>query len=706
MTSRWKSGNGRAGGLLTRVGVGLILAVLTGAGTAVAEAVPPPLAMQIERFLAEKAGRTGYERKISSSLLYAMGGPDLRRDERRAGLPGSSPLMRTRVETDGRGRVHVELGGDVSDTLAAAIGAMEGRVMDLSIRHRWLRGWVPMARLTDLARRIDVTWIREYLPPEIRKTNVSEGDVAHFADQARAAFGVDGAGTKVCVVSDGIDSLAERQASGDVSASVEVLSGAGGAGDEGTAMLEILSDLAPGADLGFATGIGGEAVFAENIERLRFEVGCDVIVDDLGYFAEGVFQDDEIAVAVDTVAADGALYFSAAGNGGNLNDGQSGVWEGDFVTAGTSGSGELHAFAPGVFLNTISVDSPFLFTLQWSDPLGGSANDYDLFLVDNRGLVLAASTNIQDGSQDPFEFIDSRLFNDTGLSLVIVRNAGAEARALHLNTNRGRLAIGTAGQIFGHPGADGAIAVAAVDWREAPAGGGFDDTAAVETFSSDGPRTIFYTPEGLPLTPGNLLSGGGVVRAKPDLAAADGVSTATPGFERFFGTSAAAPHAAAIASLVLAANPGLPARDIRGLLTASAIDIEAPGTDRDSGAGIIDAFAALDAVQPVAEPALFVLGLRALARPNDQGGTRGGAGVLVADSDGNRVAGATVTGTFSGDFNEVVASVTDANGLALPRTAGPVSGSASFTFCVDTIVADGFLYDQSLNARTCDTITR
>ena len=71
-----------------------------------------------------------------------------------------------------------------------------------------------------------------------------------------------------------------------------------------------------------------------------------------------------------------------------------------------------------------------------------------------------------------------------------------------------------------------------------------------ETFSSDGPRKIFYKPDGTAITPGNFLfaTNGGQTLIKPDFAAADGVTTKTPGFSPFFGTSAAAPHAAAIAA--------------------------------------------------------------------------------------------------------------------------------------------------------------
>jgi hypothetical protein len=80
---------------------------------------------------------------------------------------------------------------------------------------------------------------------------------------------------------------------------------------------------------------------------------------------------------------------------------------------------------------------------------------------------------------------------------------------------------------------------------------------------------------------------------KPDLAAADNVTVQTPGFSPFGGTSAAAPHAAAIAALVLEKSPGLTPSQLREALTTTALDIEQPGPDRNSGAGIVDALAAV-----------------------------------------------------------------------------------------------------------------
>src|SRR5262249_9722532 len=442
----------------------------------------------------------------------------------------------------------------------------------------------------------------------------SQGDAAHRADQVRAV-GSNGSGVRIGVLSDGVDALAAQQLAGELPA-VTVVAGQAGSGNEGTAMLEIINDLAPGAQLFFATATGGQANMAANILALAGgSNNCDIIVDDFTYFAEGVFQDGVIAQAVNTVTAGGALYFSSAGNSGNLNDGTSGVWEGDFVDGGTLAAvpgGRVHDFGGGVVGNTINATGGGTrpITLKWSDPLGASNNDYDLFIL-NAALttVIASSTNTQSGSQDPFENISNNAMTpvfSAGDRIVILRKTGAATRALHLDTTRGRLAIGTAGQTFGHNAAGSVFRVAAVN--VATAGGGVfvgGGTNPVETFSSDGPRRIFYDPSGNAITPGNILFGtnGGQALQKPDLAAADGVSTAAPGFGSVFGASAggppaaaAAPHAAAVAALVLSFNPALTPAQIRTALTSSALDIEAAGVDRDSGAGIVMALQAIGSV--------------------------------------------------------------------------------------------------------------
>ncbi|HMG35881.1 MAG TPA: S8 family serine peptidase [Blastocatellia bacterium] len=441
--------------------------------------------------------------------------------------------------------------------------------------------------------------------------NVSQGDITHRAQEARNFFGTTGAGVKIGVLSDGVDSLAALQASGDLPSVVTVLAGQAGFGDEGSAMLEIVHDLAPGAQLFFATAGGSPAQFAQNIRDLA-TAGCRVIVDDVVYFVESPFQDGQapavtsptnggiIAQAVRDVTAAGVLYFSSAGNEGNLDDGTSGTWEGDFNPNGTvailgSGAGVAHNFGDGGQSNRVT-SSGELTLLDWSDPLGASGNDYDVYILDNAlTTVFDASTDVQDGNDDPIEIAGPSFTNER---LVVVQFAGAN-RYIRLEEFLGTTEQATSGATFGHSAVANAFAVAAVDVATASGGttafvGGA--TNPVENFSADGPRRLFYNPDSSEITPGNVSSTGGLLRQKPDIAAADGVAVATPGFNPFFGTSAAAPHAAAIAGLLLSSNFALTPAQVRTGLTSSALDIEAAGVDRDSGAGIVMAFQALQAV--------------------------------------------------------------------------------------------------------------
>ena len=614
------------------------------AGRPLLDAPDLPLAAvrQIESVMGEKASRSPVQRKIDSRLLDAWQmmqrnevAPGVTYDKLPVELEAVEPPVERPAEYvgpdagDGAKRVLLDIKADVTPAVLARIEELGGEVVNSVRKYRAIRAWLPLDAVEVLATLDEVQRIsvadraithREVLPPKYvsenaaprvtDKVDTSEGDAAHDATGARATFGVDGTGIGIGVLSDGIGTLVERQASGDLPDSVVILAGqAGEDGDrEGTAMLEIVHDLAPGARLYFATALGSAAQFAANIEVLC-EAGADVIVDDIFYISEAAFQDDVVARGVNAAVEAGCFYFSSAGNGGNLNDGTAGVWEGDFADAGGDlningeSVGDLHAFAEGASTNPIT-DAADYYLLKWADPLGASANDYDLYLLDESliGLV-GASTDVQDGEHDPLEgFLGSGLSGsdeDIGKHLVVVRYAG-EGRYLRLNALRGQLEHATAGQTVGHSAGENTIGVAAVGAHSAGGEDGvFDGSESVETFSSDGPRRIFFQPNGTPITPGDFSSTGGEVLEKPDVAAADGVSTSTPGFETFHGTSAAAPHAAAIAALMVEAAGGRNRIDLptlRDALAEAALDIEAEGVDRDSGAGIPLAPAAISVV--------------------------------------------------------------------------------------------------------------
>ncbi|GAB4197993.1 MAG: hypothetical protein Tsb002_32600 [Wenzhouxiangellaceae bacterium] len=548
--------------------------------------------LQINAFIEEKQRRTPAQKKLASNLLYAS--------YRHQGLhPELLLSLRDSITLDDDGMVLVDINARVSAELIEHIKAHGGQSVIAHRRFNAIRAALPMDALEDIASHDQIDFMRPADRYIMNALNVSEGDISHAVDVTRVEKSVDGTGVKSCVISDSIDALASIQSSDDLPTKISVLTGQSGlpGTSEGTAMLEIIHDLAPGASLGFASGKGGQAQMAQNILDLSLS-GCDVIVDNFQYINEPVFQDGPIAQTVDQVTATGAMYYTAAGNSGNLSGGTSSVYESDYQTTilplPLIGAGiSAHNFGLGVGANTITVDTEMGFTLQWADPMGQSDNDYDLFLL-NVGLtnILSASTTSQTGTQDPYEFIDSSNNDDTASVIVIVLTGGSPL-PLHLNAHGGQFLVATDGQIYGHAGAAGANAVGAVDVNANGGAPYFKDLSlGIQSYSSDGPRRIYFHPDGSPIS-GQQAAGGQsfIVRNKPDLVAADQVSTATPGFSPFIGTSAAAAHAAGIATLLKHFSNNLGGatdpRRLSKLLRQAALDIQGAGVDRNSGFGIV-----------------------------------------------------------------------------------------------------------------------
>lgn len=581
-----------------------------------AQAAPPTIApgaaVQLQAIDNIKTAKTATQRKIDSRLF--LGILHERNDARLASL---TSFRFIKPESDGRVPVDIAVASvDAVKPVVERLSQLGAPVRSASFAYRTVFARVKLADMEQLAAMTEVRAVRPHIPGLTQKINTSEGDKTHGADEARGFFGVTGAGIKVCAMSDGVDSLATIQASGDLPANVDVLPGQAGAGDEGTAMLEIVHDLAPGAALGFAQAGPDEAGFAQNILGLAIS-GCNIIVDDVIYLDESPFEDGPVAQAVNTVTNYGVLYFSSAGNQGNKTDGTSATWEGDFKASAAvppaAFTGKvLHDFGDaGQSISVIDgFDVPLI--LIWAEhydlSFGFASTDYDAFdMSDDLTTVFDASTNVQDGAGGddfPIEFLGDVFGGDR---IVVVRaHAGTTSSAPMFNmvVFSGSLdpALATTGATRGHSASAASFSVAAT-----PAGPSFDGVSldgpfpglftglnTSEDFSSDGPRRIILdSSNGAELTPGNRTSTGGIVRSKPDITAADGVSVATPGFNPFYGTSAAAPHAAAIAALLKSGVPTLTPVQVRTLLTSTAIDIEAPGGDNSTGVGIVMPHAAL-----------------------------------------------------------------------------------------------------------------
>ncbi|AZI43527.1 peptidase S8 [Deinococcus psychrotolerans] len=521
-----------------------------------------------------------------------------------------------------------------------------------SAYERMVSGRLPLSALSQAGQLSELSFMRisgattNAAFPLTGATGVlSQGDFAQRSDVARATYGVDGRGVKIGVISDSFDAwdasaegspplttVAQDIRNGDLPANgVQVLEDQAqndGGTDEGRGMAQIVHDVAPGSDIAFATGFsGGEAGFANNIRRLA-DVGSRVIVDDLSYFAEPAYSDGLITQAVDKVTSQGVAYFTSAGNaasnayetrwksGGPLiyRDASGKVlYQGEMLNFASSGVDTMRKMVvpPGGYTNTyVEWDQPFASATQNGR---GSRSDLDVFVMDANGnllppdsnlLILTAGTSNNIG-RDPLETVIVLNLGETPqvLNLVVTRSAGptptrvriqdyGTATALEYNTG--------APTAKGHANSRSGAGVGASRFGRTPVFG--VNPALPESFTSLGGVPILFDLNG------NSVS---QRRDQPRFSAPDGANTSFFGqvsfsdgglvdgdqYPNFFGTSAAAPHAAAAAALIRQARPDLGPAEVIAALSKTAADMNTFGYDFKTGTGLIQVDKAIQSVK-------------------------------------------------------------------------------------------------------------
>ena len=213
----------------------------------------------------KKATRELWETKTTSpvrQVVQVMVRDEVVSGERRKEAPQYTTQL---VSVDSSARLLVECAvEDLARFDSDFFTSIGGILVDRAWGYGLLVAWIPAEQLPSFAARRDVRSVRHIDPPYTDIGSIlTQGDGIHNADDARDTFGIDGTGQLIGVISDGASSHADAQATNDLPAdppatpSLTIPAGCIGSGDEGTGMLEIVADLAPGADLAFCTGFPG-----------------------------------------------------------------------------------------------------------------------------------------------------------------------------------------------------------------------------------------------------------------------------------------------------------------------------------------------------------------------------------------------------------------------------------------------------------------
>jgi hypothetical protein len=539
-------------------------------------------------------------------------------------------------------------------------------------------GRAPIAALSDMSTIPSLRFMR----PSMARTQIglttSQGDHAQRSDVARQRFHVDGRGVRVGVMSDSYNcsegalvpgepftTAPQDKASHDLPQDVLVLKDLSptpslDCADEGRGMMQLIHDVAPGSSLAFYTAFESAEDFAAGIGALA-DAGSKIIVDDVIYFAEPMYLDGPIAQAADRVKKHGVAYFSSAGNQARQS------YESRFrrSDAEGAGGGVLHDFERGNGVDTLQgivagAGSTSLLSFQWDEPwfsvIGkGSASDLDIYFVDDDGNPITLCDDDPNALVCQFPGVDENeggdavevpaLINDSDedvhANIVIELFSGPAPRRMKyvwFDLGAGLLTVEEhktdSGTLYGHANAAGAEAIGAAPWYNTAAFGPQNKPecapACLELFSSAGGVPILFDTNGrrfpfplLRIKPGFTgPDGGNTTFFIADIAAPIPGSTEPDGFPNFFGTSASAPHVAAIGALMLdqrardiaagkhfggnkhlrpdamylALRLSAVRQDIRqraGRVTGPIPIPNSKGFDFDSGFGFVDAAAAL-----------------------------------------------------------------------------------------------------------------
>jgi len=421
------------------------------------------------------------------------------------------------------------------------------------------------------------------------------------ADKFLAQTATNGTGVLVGVQSTGVSSLSVIQGRYELPGNVELFNPSGQSsppvGDEGTALMEEVHAVAPGAGLAFC----GPNTFVEYTSCLAqlIAAGATVLVDDIIFPGEDVMSTNSTnAQAIGQLLAQNpaVLMLTSAGNYTGS------YWEGPYAPVqnsfpltctfnGVTQTDHYVASFGGDPYETLNVTAAggFPVTLAWADPAGQNVSNFDLYWYQDGaqvGCVSATGSSqsmIVPQSQPGLPYLS--LAEGTYQLYVATPDASLANKYVKLWVG----GDGVTTLSHSTPGAIASTQALAPGVNTIGAVNGSDGVGnTIEYFSSIGPLYVAFP------TPAQIQA--------PSLVAPDGISVDASGtyFQsflfpdgNFYGTSAAVPNAGAVAALIRGAFPNLSAADLLKALQNGASPLGSGTPNATYGYGRVDAMGAL-----------------------------------------------------------------------------------------------------------------
>ena len=536
------------------------------------------------------------------------------------GQANTAALHATYPEYEFQGNsVLVELSANGSYAqLLAQVKNLGMQVTASSSTYQLIDGWLPINDLPTVA---ELPQLESGSPVTIPYSSagkaINEAGYTMQANLVTQNDGLTGTGATVGIVSTSFNNLggyAADVASGDLPSNVNIVADVPPGTsptigtDEGRGMAQNVYHIASGANLAFATGEGGDMAMAQNITALA-NAGSNIIVDDLTYTDDPMFQPGLISQAVQSVVSQNVTYFSAAANA--ADDGYLSNFRSASGTVTGVGTGTFFNFNPNggtaltmpITVTAAGADITFQFNQPFNTQQVNKTNmvtsQLNFYVIDPAtNTVVASGTNDNTATQEPYQLVQNLAAGSYVVAIQLVKGPAPgkiEFAQFGDTTITIPQTYGSAGGTFyptsyGHNAFTDTIGVGAMPWW-ATYPTIVQTPVLNESFSSYGPEILTNDANGNPL-PTQVQTGNPVITAPdgssttffgdpppsdttvlPPVTPTNLYASFTPSQVNnwaFFGTSSAAPNAAAVAALMHQKTPQATPAQIRAALVASA----------------------------------------------------------------------------------------------------------------------------------------